>query len=148
MDNSMGFHKERIALRPVTLHPVIKTDGSMFEFVFSSFYSMMSRSILVLLRGLLSTLQSFSTRILNSFNSLLGTNFSSFEMLSSSNLLTPFFSNLISVFTSSLLNILNMLLLNIINFNINIKLSEFQASLNYLLSFTTILGLTDFNFGV
>lgn len=148
MDNNMGFHKERIALRPVTLHPIIKTDGSMFEFVFSSFYSMMSRSILVLLRGLLSTLQSFSARIFNSFNSSLGTNFSNFELLSSSNLLISFFSNLISVFTSSLLNIVNMFLVNITNFNVSNKLSELQASLNYLLSLTTVLGLTDFNFGV
>ena len=41
-----------------------------------------------------------------------------------------------------------MFLLNITNFNVSTKWSELQASLNYLLSLTTVLGLTDFSFGV
>lgn len=52
MDNNMGFHKERLSIRPQTTHPEIKTDESMLDFVFSTFHSIASRSILVLIRGI------------------------------------------------------------------------------------------------
>ncbi len=51
MDNNMGFHKERSAVRPQTIHPEIITEGSMSNFIYSFFYSISSRSILVLIRG-------------------------------------------------------------------------------------------------
>lgn len=93
MDNNMGFHKERLALRPTTSHPVIKTDGSMFEFVFSSFYSMSSRSILVLARGVFMTLESFTNRLITSFTNTRDYNqsYNSFSSLSIGTSLTVFF---------------------------------------------------------
>jgi len=63
MDNNMGFHKERSALRPQTNHPEIKTDGSMLDFTLSSVHSLSSRSILVLIRGVFSTLSDFTIRL-------------------------------------------------------------------------------------
>ena len=63
MDNNMGFHKERSAVRPQTNHPEIKTDGSMLDFILTSFYSICSRSVLVLIRGVFSTLNDFMVKI-------------------------------------------------------------------------------------
>jgi len=63
MDNNMGFHKERSYVRPQMVHPEIKTDGSMFDFVYTSIYSLLNRSLFVFIFGVMSTLSNF----INSF---------------------------------------------------------------------------------
>jgi hypothetical protein len=150
MDNNMGFHKERLALRPTTSHPEIKTDGSMFEFVFSSFYSMSSRSILVLARGVFMTLESFTDRLINSFTNTrdYNQNYNSFNSLSIGASLTVFFGNIINVIVSFFYNIVNTVRFNITGFSLSAKLLDAQTSLAYLMSLDTLLGLTDFSFGI
>jgi len=150
MDNNMGFHKERLALRPTTSHPVIKTDGSMFEFVFSSFYSMSSRSILVLARGVFMTLESFTNRLTTSFTNTRDYNqsYNSFSSLSIGTSLTVFFGNLINVIVSFFYNIIDTVRLNITGFSLSTKLFDVQLSLGYIMSLNTLMGLTDFSFGI
>lgn len=150
MDNNMGFHKERLALRPTTSHPEIKTDGSMFEFVFSSFYSMSSRSILVLARGVFMTLESFTSRLVTSFTNThdYNQNYNGFSSLSIGASLNVFFGNLINVVVSSFSNIINTVHFNITSFSLSTTLLNVQASLGHLMSLNTLLGLTDFSFGI
>jgi len=150
MDNNMGFHKERLALRPTTSHPVIKTDGSMFEFVFSSFYSMSSRSILVLARGVFMTLESFTNRLITSFTNTRDYNqsYNSFSSLSIGTSLTVFFGNLINVIVSFFYNIIDTVRLNITGFSLSTKFFDVQLSLGYIMSLNTLMGLTDFSFGI
>jgi heme/copper-type cytochrome/quinol oxidase subunit 1 len=143
MDNNMGFHKERLSLRPTTSHPEIKTDGSMFEFVFSSFYSMSSRSILVFVRGVLSTFESFTTRFASRFTEISDTSYS-YNTVSS---LALVFGNVINVLVSFFYNLINVLTLNLTAFSFTNKLVDLQMSLSYLMTLNTFFGLTDFSFG-
>jgi len=143
MDNNMGFHKERLSLRPTTSHPEIKTDGSMFEFVFSSFYSMSSRSILVFVRGVLSTFESFTTRFASRFTEISDTSYS-YNTVSS---LALVFGNVINVLVSFFYNLINVLTLNLTAFSFTNKLVDLQMSLSYLITLNTFFGLTDFSFG-
>lgn len=62
MDNNIGIHKERLAVRPVTVHVEIVTNGTLSEFAFSVFHNLANRSILVFVRSAVIVITEVSER--------------------------------------------------------------------------------------
>ena len=148
MDNNIGFHKERSAVRPQTNHPEIKTDGSMLDFILTSFYSICSRSVLVLIRGVFSTLNDFMVKIFSTSSN-------------ANNVLSGFISNNLNVtlsvtntnlFTTLVFNffhnIFNTLVYTINLFDLTNFFTNLTRNFSYLFSFNLVLGLTDVNFAI
>lgn len=140
MDNNMGLHKERSFIRPQTTHPEIQTNGSMFDFAFSALYSISSRSILVLIRGIFSNCTNFIDRLTSKFttigNEQLLNNF--FTNTSVNNNVINFFSNFINLMLSVIGNLFYTI------FHNNINTNSFK-NIFYTFSPSFVLGLNDTN---
>lgn len=146
MDNNIGFHKERLALRPQLNHPEINTADSLVNFFLSAFNSICSRSVLVLVRGLISTMNDFISRfasVVPSSNSLLPNFLMSNSSVTFSNNLNIF----ITTIFNSLLNIFYTFILFITNLNLSNLYTNMSYHISFLLSFNAILGLNDLQFG-
>jgi len=146
MDNNIGFHKERLALRPQLNHPEINTADSLVNFFLSAFNSICSRSVLVLVRGLISTMNDFISRfasVVPSSNSLLPNFLMSNSSVTFSNNLNIF----ITTIFNSLFNIFHTFILFITNLNLSNFYTNISHHISFLLSFNAILGLNDLQFG-
>jgi len=111
MDNNMGFHKERSYVRPQMVHPEIKTDGSMFDFVYTSIYSLLNRSLFVFIFGLMSTLSNFINSFFAMFFSVSSNNSSFLD----TSYFATHFSHFIQLFTNLIRNVFDTLFYSIVN---------------------------------
>ena len=141
MDNNMGFHKERSSIRPQITHPEIKTEGSMIEFISSSIYSLLNRSVLLLLSGIMST-------IFNLFNNLianLNVNINIWSYYYDTTNIFNSLTTLIQLLTNLGFNFFNTCYYMFTNiFNI-FSITNILNSISFIFSFNAFIGLYDLN---
>jgi uncharacterized membrane protein len=141
MDNNMGFHKERTYSRPQITHPEIKTDGSMFDFTYTTIYSLLNRSVFVLISGIMSTISNFVTNLLSNLN--LNTGILSSYVVSTS----PF--NVVSTFirlvTNLFINLFDTILLTLTTINIATSFTNLFHHISFIFSFNGLIVLYDVN---
>lgn len=144
MDNNMGFHKERSYIRPQVVHPEIKTDGSMFDFILSTLYSLFNRSIFILLSGIGSTISNF----FNSLFSNVNISVDIFSFTSSTTSLVSNFTILLQLTTNVFVNLFHTIYYTITNINLNSTLVTFNSSMSFIFSINTFIGFHDTNTAV
>lgn len=141
MDNNMGFHKERSYIRPQVVHPEIKTDGSMFDFVSSTFYSLFNRSIFIVLSGIVSTISNFFNSLFSNVNISVGI----FSFDSYTTNLVNNFTTLLQLTTNLFVNLFNTIYYTVTNINLNSLLVTFNNSISFIFSINMFMGLHDTN---
>ena len=132
MDNNMGIHKERLAVRPVTVHVEIVTNGTLSEFAFSVFHNLANRSILVFVRSAVIVITEVSERWFNAAIYIL-----SFKWIS---LPTYVISNneILNTFASMFKSTLDTIYSSINNYML------FTNFTNIPFYFNSLVGLNDF----
>ncbi len=141
MDNNMGFHKERSSIRPQITHPEIKTEGSMVEFISSSIYSLLNRSVLLLLSGIMSTIFNFFNNLIANLN----VNINIWSYYYDTTNIFNSFTTLIQLLTNLGFNFFNTLyymFTNIINI---FSITNVLNSISFIFSFNALIGLYDLN---
>lgn len=141
MDNNMGFHKERTYSRPQITHPEIKTDGSMFDFIYTTIYSLLNRSVFVLLSGIMSTISNF---VMNLFSHL---NLNTSILSSYVVMTTPFniLSTFIRLITNLFVNLFDTILLTLTTINSTTSFTNLFHHISFIFSFNALIVLYDVN---
>ena len=141
MDNNMGFHKERSSLRPQMTHPEIKTDGSMFDFIFTAINSLFNRSVFVLLSGVSSTISNFVSNFFSNNN--MASNF--FNSYTNTNVIFNNVSVFIQLVINLISNLFNTILFTVTNFNPSILITNLFQHMLFIFSFNSVISFYDFN---
>jgi len=141
MDNNMGFHKERSSLRPQMTHPEIKTDGSMFDFIFTAINSLFNRSIFVVLSGVSSTISNFVSNFFS--NNSMASNF--FNSYTNTNVIFNNVSVFIQLVINLISNLFNTILFTVTNFNPSILITNLFQHMLFIFSFNSVISFYDFN---
>jgi len=141
MDNNMGFHKERSSIRPQITHPEIKTEGSMVEFVSSTIYSLLNRSVLLLLSGIMSTIFNFFNNLIANLN----VNINIWNYYYDTTNIFSSFTTLIQLFTNLGFNFFNTCYYTFTNIINIFSITNILNSISFIFSFNVLIGLYDLN---